>query len=47
MFGAHAATNNDNIPITENEDYPIMYGRSLSAGDDAICFQYGKMFRNN
>lgn len=34
-----------NIPITENEDYPIMYGRSLSTGDDSICFQYGKTFR--
>ena len=34
-----------NLPITENEDYPIMYGRSISIGENSICFQYGKTFR--
>lgn len=34
-----------NLPLTENEDYPILYGRSISQGENAICFQYGKMFR--
>lgn len=34
-----------NLPITENEDYPIMYGKSIHIRDNAICFQYGKTFR--
>lgn len=34
-----------NLPITENEDYPIMYGRSIAHGEDAICFQFGKIFK--
>lgn len=34
-----------NIPITEHEDYPIMYGRSISFGDNAICYQCGRVFR--
>ncbi len=34
-----------NIPIGENEDYPIMYGRSISAGDYSICFQEGKFYK--
>ncbi len=34
-----------NIPISEKEDYPIMYGRSISYGDKSICFQCGKIFR--
>lgn len=34
-----------NIPIGENEDYPIMYGRSIRAGDYSICFQEGKLYK--
>ena len=34
-----------NLPITENEDYPIMYGRSISIGDNSLCFQYGRIFK--
>ena len=34
-----------NLPITKNEDYPIMYGRSICVGENSICFQYGKTFR--
>lgn len=34
-----------NLPITENEDYPIMYGRNLDYRKESICFQYGKIFR--
>lgn len=34
-----------NLPVTTNEDYPIMYGESLSIGDHAICYQCGKVFR--
>lgn len=31
-----------NIPIGKNEDYPIMYGISIRAGENAVCFQEGK-----
>ncbi len=34
-----------NIHITENEDYPIMYGRSINANEESICLQHGKTFR--
>ncbi len=34
-----------NIPVTEDEDYPIMYGKSVRVGDDAICYQCGKIYR--
>lgn len=34
-----------NLPITEHEDYPIMYGNSISFGEKAVCYQCGKMFR--
>ncbi len=34
-----------NIPISENEDYPIMYGRSINVNKESICIQYGKTFR--
>ena len=34
-----------NIPLTENEDYPIMYGRSIDIRKKSICFQYGKTFK--
>lgn len=33
-----------NIPIGTAEDYPIMFGHSLSAGDDAVCLQYGETY---
>ncbi len=36
-----------NIPISENEDYPIMYGRSISALETDICYQQGKVFRKS
>ena len=34
-----------NIPISKNEDYPIMYGRSLDIRKESICLQYGKIFK--
>ena len=34
-----------NIPLSENEDYPIMYGRSIDIRKESICFQYGKTFK--
>ena len=34
-----------NIPVTEYEDYPIMYGGSIAAGDKAVCWQQGKVYR--
>ena len=34
-----------NIPLTDHEDYPIMYGGSIAAGDKAVCWQQGKVFR--
>ena len=34
-----------NIPITDNEDYPVMYGNSIHIGEEAVCFQCGKIFR--
>lgn len=34
-----------NLPITENEDYPIMYGNSLHIGEDALYYQCGKTYR--
>lgn len=34
-----------NLPITQNEDYPIMYGDSIHAGENAVCYQCGKCFR--
>ncbi len=34
-----------NLPITENEDYPIMYGKSIHGNEQAICFQHGKTFK--
>ena len=33
-----------NIPIGEAEDYPIMFGHSISAGDSAVCLQYGETY---
>lgn len=34
-----------NIPIGEHEDYPIMYGNSISMGERAVCLQCGKLYR--
>ena len=34
-----------NIPITDKEDYPIMYGMSIACGDNAVCFQRGNVFK--
>lgn len=34
-----------NLPVTENEDYPIMYGNSIHFREKAVCFQCGKTFR--
>ncbi len=34
-----------NMPIADDEDYPIMYGNSISAGEEAVCYQCGKTFR--
>lgn len=35
-----------NAPVSENADYPIMYGRSISALDrDKICFCRGRDYR--
>ncbi len=33
-----------NLPVTENEDYPVMYGNSISIGEKAVCYQCGKTF---
>lgn len=33
------------IPITDNEDYPVMYGNSLRMHENAVCYQCGKTFR--
>lgn len=34
-----------NIPVTDNEDYPIMYGNSIKAGEKGVCYQRGKTYR--
>lgn len=34
-----------NLPPTDNEDYPIMYGNSIRAGECALCYQCGKLYR--
>ena len=33
-----------NISIGEAEDYPIMFGHSISQGDGAVCLQYGETY---
>ncbi|MBQ2748906.1 MAG: immunity 26/phosphotriesterase HocA family protein [Clostridia bacterium] len=33
-----------NIPVKDDEDYPIMYGNSISMGEKAVCYQCGKTF---
>lgn len=32
-----------NIPLSDNEDYPIMYGSSIAVGEKAVYFQRGKV----
>ena len=34
-----------NIPIGETEDYPIMYGNSISAVETGVFYQCGKTYR--
>ena len=34
-----------NVPITDDEDYPIMYGDSIRCGKKAVCYQCGKTHR--
>lgn len=34
-----------NLPVTENEDYPVMYGNSIHIGEKAVYYQCGKTFR--
>lgn len=34
-----------NIPVGENEDYPIMYGDSISALYRGVLLQWGKLYR--
>ena len=34
-----------NIPISDQEDYPIMYGNSIDFREKAVCYQCGKVFR--
>lgn len=34
-----------NIPIRNNEDYPIMYGNSIHVGEHAVILQCGKLYR--
>lgn len=33
------------LPITDHEDYPILYGDSIHIGDSAVCYQCGRVFR--
>ena len=34
-----------NLPVTDNEDYPIMYGKSIDVRENAVCYQCGKTYR--
>lgn len=34
-----------NIPVTEHEDFPVMYGNSIDIRENAVCYQCGKTFR--
>ena len=36
-----------NIPISESEDYPIMYGGSIDARYRAVLLQCGKLYRRD
>ena len=33
------------LPITDCEDYPILYGGSIHVGDKAVCYQCGRVYR--
>ena len=33
-----------NIPISDDEDYPIMYGNSIHFGEKAVSYQCGKRY---
>lgn len=35
-----------NLPVTQCEDYPIMYGNSISILEKGVCYQCGKTFIN-
>lgn len=43
FYGEHEIIGN--LPIAEREDYPIMYGESIRAGERAVCYQCGHVFR--
>ncbi len=43
FYGEYEITGN--IPLTQNEDFPIMYGRSINYGTKSICLQYGRTFK--
>jgi len=34
-----------NLPVMDEEDYPIMYGDSISAGERSVILQCGKIYR--
>ena len=34
-----------NLPVSDGEDYPVMYGDSISLGEKAVCYQRGRVFR--
>ena len=34
-----------NIPVRDSEDYPILYGNSIQAGERAVILQCGKLYR--
>jgi len=34
-----------NIPISDHEDYPILYGESIRCGENAVMLQQGKVYR--
>ena len=34
-----------NLPVMQNEDYPIMYGSSISILENTVCYQCGKIFK--
>ena len=36
-----------NIPVTEEEDYPIMYGNTISAIQKGVFYQCGKVYLRN
>ena len=42
-YGEHEIIGN--IPISDHEDYPIMYGNNIAFGEKAVCYQCGKIFR--